>query len=142
MQETKFFSYDGEGWGLTFNGRQLVMSDGTNRLTFRDPETFVVIRNLDVHDCTEPVEGLNELEWIDHQIWANVWRTNRIARINPVTGRVHDWIDLSGLTSEIADSINEGSDLNGIAYDISAGRVFVTGKLWPLLFEVAVASPE
>ena len=127
------FSYAGEGWGLTHNERELVMSDGTAELRFLDPTTFKELRRLRVTADGRPLELLNELEWIEGEVWANVWQTDRIARINPKTGVVSGWIDLSGLLHG-----RRGSDdvLNGIAYDAARKRLFVTGKLWPKLFEI------
>jgi glutamine cyclotransferase len=128
--------YPSEGWGLTTDGERLIMSDGTSRLYFRDPATFAETGFVDVRAGDRPVENLNELEWVDGEVWANVWQTDWIARIDPVSGRVIGWIDLAGLLS-LQDRGDHSVDvLNGIAYDASTGRVFVTGKLWPKLFEV------
>ena len=127
------FSYPGEGWGITQNDRELVMSDGTPELRFLDPATFKETRRLRVTADGKPVALLNELEWVDGEIWANIWQNERIARINPKTGAVTAWIDLTGLLPG-----RRGSDdvLNGIAYDAARKRLFVTGKLWPKLFEI------
>ncbi|MCI0399395.1 MAG: glutaminyl-peptide cyclotransferase [Chloroflexi bacterium] len=129
------FSYATEGWGITHDGRQLLMSDGTNTLTFRDPETFAELRQIQVFDGDVPVTQLNELEYITGEIWANIWMTERIARIDPQTGRVTAWVDLTGLrppeTLNDADAV-----LNGIAYNPAGDRLFVTGKRWPTLFEI------
>lgn len=127
------FSYTGEGWGLTHNGRELIMSDGTAELRFLDPQTFKELRRMRVTAGGRPVDQLNELEWVEGEIYANVWQTDRIARIDPKTGHVTGWIDLTGLLPR-----RGGSDdvLNGIAYDAKARRLFVTGKLWPRLFEI------
>ncbi|MDH3217284.1 MAG: glutaminyl-peptide cyclotransferase [Candidatus Krumholzibacteria bacterium] len=126
------FRYSGEGWGLTYDGNRLIMSDGSATLYFRDPDTFEITGSVlvrDEHD--QEVQRLNELEYIDGEIYANVWKDYRIARISPRTGRVVAWLDLTGI------HLNQGeSVLNGIAYDASGGRLFVTGKLWPKLFEV------
>jgi glutamine cyclotransferase len=130
------FTYDTEGWGLTHDGDALIMSDGTSLLYFLDPKTYEEIRTVDVRDAGVPVTELNELEYIDGEVYANVWKTNRIARIDPQTGKVIGWVDLSGLLSA---ELQQGADvLNGIAYDHEDGRLFVTGKLWPRLFEITV----
>jgi glutaminyl-peptide cyclotransferase len=129
------FKYEGEGWGLTHDGESLVMSDGTSTLRFLDPETFVVRRTVRVVDASRPVDQLNELEYVRGELFANVWQTDRVARIDPRTGRVTGWIDLSGLLRP-ADARGDEDVLNGIAYDEQADRLFVTGKLWPKLFEI------
>lgn len=135
FQTLKTFSYLGEGWGLTHDGRSLIMSDGTNQIRFLNPETFEVERTISVVDQRLPLRYLNELEYVDGDIFANVWRTDRIVRINPQTGRINGWIDLTGLlTAE--DRQRQVDVLNGIAYDSSTRRLFVTGKLWPKLFEI------
>lgn len=131
------FSYSGEGWGLTTNGRDLFMSDGTSEIRVLDPNTFAVKRRIKVRDGTTPVTQLNELEFIEGEIYANVWQTNRIARISPQTGEVVGWIDLTGLLSPIY-RVSEGGVLNGIAYDAQKKRLFVTGKLWPKVFEIRI----
>lgn len=129
------FNYAGEGWGLTHNGKELIMSDGSPELRFLDPLSFKELRRVKVTADGRPVDQLNELEWVDGEIYANIWQTDRIARINPKTGAVTGWIDLTGLLPQ-----RRGSDdvLNGIAYDAKAKRLFVTGKLWPKLFEIQV----
>ena len=129
------FAYLGEGWGLTTNGHDLFMSDGTSEIRVLDPNTFAVKRRIKVHNGTIPVAQLNELEWVEGEIYANVWQTNRIARISPQTGEVVGWIDLTGLLSPIY-RVSDGGVLNGIAYDAQEKRLFVTGKLWPKVFEV------
>jgi len=134
------FHYTGEGWGLTHDGRNLILSDGTDTLRYYDPATFREVRSLIVRDHGSPVTQLNELEYIHGQIYANIWHSNRIARISPATGRVLGWIDLSGLLPERERSSPEAV-LNGIAYDAGHDRLFVTGKLWPKLFEIQVV-PE
>jgi glutamine cyclotransferase len=131
------FAYDGEGWGLTNDGRSLILSDGTNQLRFLDPETFRTVRTVNVTDAGRPVRELNELEYVRGEIYANVWHTDRIARIDPQTGRVVGWIELKGLISD-AERPDTEAVLNGIAYDEAGDRLFVTGKLWPKLFEVRV----
>ena len=128
------FSYTGEGWGLTHDGKHLIMSDGSDTLTFRDPDTFAVVKRLQVKADGAPVRNLNELEYVEGEIYANVWQTDMIARISPTTGEVVGWIDLSGLLSE--REARNADVLNGIAYDPKEKRLFVTGKLWPKLFEI------
>lgn len=134
------FHYDGEGWGLTHDAKSLILSDGTATLRFFDPETFKEVRRITVTDHGKPVTELNELEFIHGEIYANVWHTDRIARISPATGRVVDWIDLKGLMprSQLSD---DGAVLNGIAYDAAHNRLLVTGKLWPKIFEITLV-PE
>ncbi len=133
------FEYKGEGWGLTHDRQYLIMSDGTAVLRFLDPVTFRVVRTLSVSDGGRPVEELNELEYVHGEIYANVWQTDRIARISPVTGKVIAWIDLRGLLA--ADYRTDGNAvLNGIAYDRKSDRLFVTGKLWPKLFEIRLVA--
>jgi glutaminyl-peptide cyclotransferase len=135
------FSYEGEGWGLTNDGRQLIMSDGSPTLRFIDPASYAVVKTLDVHDVDRPVSGLNELEYVRGEIYANVFQTDRIARIDPVSGQVLGWIDLSGLLS--AEDRRAPVDvLNGIAYDPAQDRLFVTGKLWPKLFEIKLRAKK
>jgi glutamine cyclotransferase len=130
------FHYSGEGWGLTHDAAQLIMSDGTPSLRFLDPATFKELGRVYVRDGSRPVPELNELEYIEGEVWANVWRTNLIARINPQTGQVNSFVDMSGL---LKPSEEQGVDvLNGIAYDAKGKRVFVTGKKWPKLFEIQV----
>jgi glutamine cyclotransferase len=129
------FSYRGEGWGLTSDRESLIMSDGTNRLRFLNPENFQVNRTISVMDGNAPVGSLNELEYVQGEIYANIWHQERVARIEPQTGRVVGWIDLTGLRS-LSDVHDNEAVLNGIAYDESKDRLFVTGKLWPKLFEI------
>jgi glutamine cyclotransferase len=132
------FTYETEGWGITFDGKQLVMSDGSSMLYFMDADTFEITNQIQVHDNNRPIGNLNELEFIDGQIWANVWQTENIVIINPRNGSVSGWIDLAGILPP--QSGDEQVDvLNGIAYDISHGRIFVTGKLWPQLFEIELS---
>jgi glutamine cyclotransferase len=132
LRET--FSYDGEGWGLTYDGDELIMSDGTADLRFVDPEDFSVTRTLTVMDGEQPIVELNELEYIDGEVWANVWYDDRIARIDPDDGHVLGWIDLSALYP--AAQRPSEAVVNGIAWDPAADRIFVTGKLWPAIFEI------
>jgi glutamine cyclotransferase len=130
----KTWSYKGEGWGLTHDDTRLIMSDGTPALRFLDPETLKETGRITVRDGGAPVERLNELEFIKGEVFANVWQTDRIARISPKDGRVTGWIDLAGLlppSERAADAV-----LNGIAYDAAGDRLFVTGKLWPRVFEI------
>ena len=133
----KTFHYDGEGWGLTHDSKNLILSDGTATLRFFDPATFNEVRRLTVKDHGAPVTQLNELEFIHGQIYANIWHSDRIARISPATGKVLGWIDLSGLLPANQRS-SEEAVLNGIAYDAVHDRLFVTGKLWPKIFEIKV----
>jgi glutamine cyclotransferase len=132
------FTYQGEGWGLAYDGTsRLVMSDGTDRLTFLDPKTFARVRTLRVQDAGRSVEGLNELEWVEGGIWANVWTTDRIARISPATGAVTGWIALDTLWP-LRDRTPGADVMNGIAYDPKLRRIFVTGKKWPRLYQIAL----
>ncbi len=132
------FSYTGEGWGLATDGRELFLSDGTAEIRVLDPETFQVKRRIKVHDGSTSVDQLNELELVGGQIFANVWHTNRIARISPQTGEVVGWIDLTGLLSSVY-RLEPEAVLNGIAYDPVGKRLFVTGKLWPGVFEIRLS---
>jgi glutaminyl-peptide cyclotransferase len=134
------FHFDGEGWGLTQDGKHLILSDGTATLRFFDPATFAETGRITVKDHGKPVTQLNELEFIRGEIYANIWHSDRIARIAPTTGAVVGWIDLSGLLPASQRSGNEAV-LNGIAYDAAHDRLFVTGKLWPKLFEIEVIPP-
>jgi glutamine cyclotransferase len=132
------FHYNGEGWGLTHDEKSLILSDGTATLRYFDPGTFKEVRRVTVIDHGKPVVKLNELEFIRGEIYANVWYSNRIARISPATGRVLGWIDLKGLMPREQLS-SDGAVLNGIAYDAQHDRLFVTGKLWAKVFEIAIA---
>jgi glutaminyl-peptide cyclotransferase len=129
------FRYAGEGWGLAHDGRQLILSDGTAQLRFLDGSTLGETRRVTVRDGGAPVRELNELEVVRSEVLANVWHSDRIARIDPATGTVVGWIDLSGLLSP-GDVTDPEAVLNGIAYDEAGDRLFVTGKLWPKVFEV------
>lgn len=130
------FNYPGEGWGLTYDGTSLVMSDGTAELRFLDPATMAERRRVTVTSRGVPVTRLNELEWVNGEIFANVWHTNFIARIDPDDGEVTSWVDLTGL-DRLAGG--DGRDvLNGIAYDAAGDRLLVTGKKWPRLFEIDI----
>jgi glutamine cyclotransferase len=133
------FYYPMEGWGITHDGRRLILSDGTSTIYFLDPKTFKKTGQIEVSDPAGPVTRLNELEYVHGEIYANVWQTDRIARIAPQTGQVLGWIDLRGLLDR--DHLREPVDvLNGIAYDAQGDRLFVTGKWWPRLFEIALVS--
>jgi glutamine cyclotransferase len=135
------FNYSTEGWGITHDGERLIMSDGTSTLHFLDPQTFEEIGQLEVFDSGTPITRLNELEYIQGELYANVWQTEWVARIAPETGQVIGWIDLGGLLT--AEDRSEPVDvLNGIAYDAEADRLFVTGKLWPKLFEIELIPQE
>ena len=131
---TRTFHYEGEGWGLTHDGANLIMSDGSAALRVLDPATFAERRRINVTAAGVPVKNLNELEFVKGEIFANIWQTNYIARISPKSGAVTGWIDLRGLLSD--DEARHADVLNGIAYDAEHDRLFVTGKLWPKLFEI------
>jgi glutamine cyclotransferase len=137
------FRYSGQGWGLTNDGTNLIMSDGTHVIRVIEPEKFETVKTIVVKDDGRPVYKLNELEWVKGEIWANVWHSenigkpNHIARIDPATGNVTGWIDLQGISPEDTEG-NSEKTLNGIAYDAAADRIFVTGKLWKKLFEIRV----
>jgi glutamine cyclotransferase len=133
------FAYEGEGWGLTYDGRHLLMSDGTARLRFFDPDSFVVLRTLTVHAEGKPIGRLNDLQYIDGEIFANVYQTDRIARIDPETGEVIAWIDLAGLLAR-EDRTSSAEVLNGIAYDAETGLLIATGKRWPRTYEIRLVS--
>ena len=139
FRQLRTLRYSGEGWGLTQDGKHLILSDGSDTLRFLNPETFQEVRRITVTDAGKPVRQLNELEYIHGEIYANVWFSNKIARISPRTGRVLGWIDLSTVVSR-AGVRNTDAVLNGIAYDAQHDRLFVTGKLWPKLFEIKVVS--
>jgi len=130
------FSYVGEGWGLTQDGKRIIMSDGTPQIRFINPDTLKETGRITVTDQGQPVANINELEWVKGEILANIWQTNMIARIDPKTGKVTGWIDLTGLRERAGAGNDPDAVLNGIAYDSAKGRLFVTGKLWPKLFEI------
>ncbi|MES2438893.1 MAG: glutaminyl-peptide cyclotransferase [Verrucomicrobiota bacterium] len=127
--------YKGEGWGLTNDGRQLIMSDGGSDLKFLSPKDFTVTKTLEVKDGNSPVRMLNELEWIDGQIFANIYLTDKIARISPESGQVTGWLDLRGLRNQLVKP-GRAEVLNGIAHDPKTGHLLVTGKYWPQMFEI------
>jgi glutamine cyclotransferase len=129
--------YTGEGWGLTGDRDGFILSDGTDQLRFLHPATFREVRRITVTDGGVPVPDLNELEYIRGEVYANVWHTDRIARISPTSGRVTRWIDLRGLMAT-GYQLDAEAVLNGIAFDVARNRLFVTGKLWPRLFEIEV----
>jgi len=137
LEVEKTFRYKGEGWGLASDGKLLILSDGSSFLRFIDPKTFKVVKRLEVRNQNRAVDKLNELEYVDGEIYANVWYDDDIVRISPTTGKVLGKIDLSGL---VANSGRADGDcvLNGIAWDAKDHRLFVTGKLWPKLYEIKV----
>ena len=139
FEQVGTFSYDTEGWGLTHDGTSLIMSDGSGiRFFFRDPETFEVTKQISVRDGEYPIVNINELEYIDGVLWANVWRTNLIARIDLETGTVIDWLDLTSLQEQVAATGTRIDVLNGIAWNPETDTVYVTGKFWPTLFEIQI----
>ncbi len=131
------FNYTGEGWALTKDDRRIIMSDGTDELRFLDPKTLKETGRVKVTDDGRPVDQINELEFIKGEVWANIWQTDQIIRIDPKTGKVVGRLDLSGLLTP--QEAARADVLNGIAYDAKADRIFVTGKFWPWLFEIKVA---
>jgi glutamine cyclotransferase len=139
FKQKRTFAYKTEGWGIAYDGAsRLVMSDGSDTLTFLDPKTFAPVKALKVQDAGRAVPNLNELEWIEGEIWANVWMTDRIARIAPNTGEVNAWVDLSTLFP--ASERRPPADvLNGIAYDKATRRIYITGKKWPRLYQIIVS---
>lgn len=131
------FQYQGEGWGLTTDGHDLFMSDGSSEIRVLDASTFAEKRRIKVRDGGKAVDQLNELEFVEGEIYANIWHSDRIAKISPQTGKVMGWIDLTGLLGPFYQREAE-EVLNGIAYDPAGKRLFVTGKLWPKIFEIRV----
>jgi glutamine cyclotransferase len=130
------WNYQGEGWSLTNDGKNIIMSNGTGRIQFLDPTTLAVVRTLDVSDAGMPLTYINELEYINGEIWANIWQTNYIIRIDPSSGKVNARLDMNGLLSP---SDTQGVDvLNGIAFDKTTNKIYVTGKNWPKMFEITV----
>jgi glutamine cyclotransferase len=138
FERVRRFTYDGEGWGLTHDGRRLIMSDGTDTIRFRDPATFEVVREIEVTDGGEPVVNLNELEWIDGEIFANVWLTDEVVRIDPASGEVVGRLDLTALHQQ-EEAEGDPDVTNGIAYMKAEDRLFVTGKLWANVYEIELA---
>lgn len=137
MEKVGEFSYAGEGWGITTDGKMLYQSDGTNAIRIVDPSSLTEKGRIEVYDNVGAVEYLNELEFINGELWANIYQTDKIARIDPSTGKVLGYIDFSNLLPK--SDYTEGTDvLNGIAYHKSSGKIYVTGKNWPKLFEVKV----
>ncbi len=136
MKMLHFFTYEGEGWGLTHDGTNLIMSDGTDTIRFLHPETYEEVHQITVHDENGPVVRLNELEYINGSIYANVWTKDRIAIIDPRSGTVTGWVDLKGLLSRDPADKRYVDVLNGIAYDKKTRKLYVTGKLWPKLFQI------
>jgi glutaminyl-peptide cyclotransferase len=132
----KRWEYPGEGWGITRSDKALIMSDGTAELRWLNPLTLKELRRVTVTSRGKPVDQLNELEWVKGEIFANIWQTNLIARIDPASGRVTGFINLAGLLSERDSRGSHPDVLNGIAYDAEGDRLFVTGKLWPKLYEI------
>jgi glutamine cyclotransferase len=141
MSLEREFAFTGEGWGLTTDGRSLIMSDGTNRIRFIDPVTFKVTRTIGVFNHGAPLNSLNELEYVKGELFANIWQTQSVVRIDPATGRILGMVDFSGLPLP-ADFDRITNVLNGIAYDAAGDRLFVTGKNWPKLFEVRLKPRE
>lgn len=137
LSKTGQFNYQGEGWGLTNDGQSLILSDGTNQIRFLDPGTFKVTKTIAVRDGNRTVDRLNELEYFNGEIYSNLWHSDKIAIINPQSGRVNGWIDMKGLLPA-GDLSDQEAVLNGIAYDSASQRIFVTGKLWPKLFEIRI----
>jgi glutamine cyclotransferase len=136
LAPTGQFQYGGEGWGITHDGQKLIVSDGTSVLQFWDPTTLQPTGGVYVSLFGLPMSQLNELEYFDGAVWANIWQTNLIMRIDPATGQVTGVVDLAGLLDYSPDDTQQPDVLNGIAYDEESGRLFVTGKLWPAVFEI------
>jgi glutaminyl-peptide cyclotransferase len=139
LRQIDTFKYGSEGWGITQDGKQFIMSDGTSFLYFLDPRSFKEIKRVQVRDQKGPIALLNELEFIKGEIFANVYLTDRIARISPETGQITGWIDLQGVLPA-KDRTGKEDLLNGIAYDARRDRLLVTGKFWPKLFEIRLVS--
>lgn len=136
LEQVAEFNYEGEGWGLTDDGETLIMSNGSNIITFLDRQTFQPLKTIAVADAAgTPLLNLNELEYVNGKIYANIWHSDKIVQINPEAGQIVGWIDLAGLLPEEART-NSEAVLNGIAYDAVNDRLFVTGKLWPTIFEI------
>ena len=135
------FTYPTQGWGLTFDGKNLIMSDGTDNLYFLNATTFQRIGEVQVHDGNSNVTEINSLDYINGDVYANIWMTNKISIINPATGQVKAWVDLTGLPASVASKTNENAVLNGIAYDQQNDRLYVTGKDWSSLYQIKLV-PE
>ncbi len=135
------FRYEGEGWGMTRTNKELITSDGTSILRFRNPDTFSPTREIHVHDGGTAIKNLNELEYVKGEIYANVWHTDRLARISPEDGRVLGWVDCTGLLPTVL-ALDREAVLNGIAYDDKHNRLYVTGKQWPTIFQIRLLPPD
>ena len=140
FNQIKTFNYPTQGWGLTHNDRELILSDGSDTLYFLDPDTFKITRQIQVHDGNKSIDQLNELEYVRGEILANIWMSDRLARISPQTGEVLGWIDLTGIIEPLPTPTRDAV-LNGIAYDAEQDRLLVTGKLWSKLFEIDLVCP-
>lgn len=141
------FTYPGEGWGLTYNGTDLILSDGTNVLRFYDPKTFRLKRTVNVMDTTqkkrqEPVRNLNELEWIHGEVWANVWTTTKIVRINPKNGNVIGWVEMAAFVPPEHRNDTQNCVLNGIAFDPKNNHIYITGKYWNVMHQFQLEMPD
>ncbi len=141
LTRIKTLPYPFQGWGLTSNGHELIASNGSSTLYFFNGDPLKLIRHIQVKSTTGPVHSLNELEYIDNEIWANIWKSNRIARIDPQTGQVKGWLDLTSLAAPYTKKCDQ-CVLNGIAYDHDEKRLFVTGKYWPKLFEIEITGKK
>jgi glutamine cyclotransferase len=136
------FNYASQGWGLTSDGKRLIMSDGSARLYFLNPDTYEEIGRVVVRDGKAPISNLNELEYVDGYVYANVHKTDRIARIDPASGLVTGWVNLKGLLDGVPPGNEPPNYLNGIAFDAEERRLFVTGKFWPRVFEIELVPEE
>jgi glutamine cyclotransferase len=137
LKQQSTFTYQGEGWGLTNDGTNLIMSNGTNMLVVLDPVTYRVVRTINVTIEGRALSQINELEWVEGEIWANIWRTNEIVRINPSTGAVVGVIDCTGILPQM--EMTDATDvMNGIAYDTASKALYVTGKNWPHVYQISV----
>ncbi len=134
------FTFPTQGWGLTYDGKELIMSDGSDHLYFLNATTFQRIGEVQVHDGNTIVTMINSLDYINGNVYANIWMTNKIAIINPDTGQVKAWVDLTGLPASVASKTNENAVLNGIAYDQQNNRLFVTGKDWSSLYQIKLVA--
>lgn len=137
LKKTAEFNYEGEGWGIASDGKKLFMSDGSSKIQCREPASLKILKTLNVHDGKEPITGINELEFIKGEIWANIFMQSVIVRISPHTGKILGWIDLSLLYNKIPKYYSVDV-LNGIAYDENNDRIFVTGKYWPYVFKIKI----